>query len=150
MKTGEKCGECTLCCYLLTVPAMNKKAGVLCQACVLKKGCKIYTNRPQECKEFKCAYYQMEKVNISLRPDNCKMIFEKVSDQIFLGTQDPRFEITEVARKQIRQFNLQGFSVIVSHLDKKLDTYLAPNHSKVDIQTEFRQSIKERYGHIHS
>lgn len=143
---ARKCGECTLCCYLLPVASLKKDAGVLCKHCVLTKGCAIYNSRPADCREFRCAYYQMDKVSVDLRPDNCKIIFEKVSDTIFFGTQDPRFEMTQVAKAQIQSFNSQGFSVIISTQDKGRHTYLAKNHTERQIKREVQQFLEGQHG----
>lgn len=141
----NKCDGCTLCCYLLEIPSIKKRAYKLCPDCSLNKGCKIYQSRPQACVNFKCAYYQMDKVSKDLRPDNCKVVFEKVSNTIFFGTQDPRFSITDIAKKQIQSFNQQGFSVIINLLGKK-DIYLAPNHNAQQIKQEFNIFLANNHG----
>lgn len=144
-KTAGDCGSCTLCCYLLPVTDLKKPAGVLCEHCDLAKGCLIYASRPEACRKFRCAYHQMVKVSKDLRPDNCKIIFEKINEHLFFGTQDPRFSLTLYAKKQIDQFNLQGYSVIISTAGKK-DIYLAPHHTGDKIKQEYYQVLKKKYG----
>jgi len=141
----SKCGECTLCCELLKVPSLDKNAGVLCSNCVLTKGCKIYNSRPQECVDFKCAYIQMDKVHVDLRPDNCKVIFEKISDIVFFGTQDPRFDMTDIAKNQIIQFNKQGFSVIITTSGRS-KFYLAKEHTHDETKNELFQFLERKNG----
>jgi len=137
-----ECGECTLCCDLLPIKELNKPANILCEYCELKKGCKIQETKPLECRNFDCAYYQMEKVHIDLRPDNCKVIFEKVSDRVFFGTQDPRFEVTDIAKNQIAAFGNQGISVIlVSSKEKKPAIILAPGHTVQQVMKEFQEYL---------
>ena len=80
----------------------------MCSFC--DKGCTIHDDAPESCKEFECAYYQGGE-NIELRPDKCHVIFEKMSDTLFIGTLDARFEITEIAKGQIRSFLRQGYTV---------------------------------------
>ena len=74
-----ECGGCTLCCKLLNIDWMNSPAGEYCKECEKGVGCKIFDHVPKKCLEFKCAYNQMEKVSIDLRPDNCDVIFERIS-----------------------------------------------------------------------
>ena len=131
-----KCESCTLCCELLHIKSLNKPANVMCNFC--KNGCIIHDtiknkeqNMPEECKLFECAYYQSTKVSIDLRPDNCKIIFEKISDNLFFGTQDPRYEMTDFAKKQILSFVAQGFSVMISSTKYKNPAiYLSKDHNK--------------------
>jgi len=126
------CGECTLCCELFPVPAVNKKANELCKYCVLKKGCSIYNHRPKGCLGFDCAWLQMKKKglnpSVELRPDKCKVIFEKINDKLFFGTQDTRYDLTDAAKGQINSFVKQGFSVILS-FNQVHRYHLAKNHT---------------------
>lgn len=52
------CGECTLCCVVMSVPSLNKPYDKLCKHLILKsnKPCSIYEERPPECREFQCGY----------------------------------------------------------------------------------------------
>ena len=143
----NKCGECTLCCDSLYIPELKKQAGTLCSNCELTKGCKIYNNRPKSCREFKCAYLQMEKVHIDLRPDKCGVIFEMLSDNIFLGTLHSDHEFSDVAKGQINAFRKQGFSVVLSRKDEKLKFYVSEKHNKEEILDEFKKIFKEEWAH---
>jgi hypothetical protein len=87
----------------------------------------------------------MDKVSVQLRPDHCKVVFEKVNDHIFFGTQDHRSDMTAVAKKQIGQFNRQGFSVIINTLNRT-DLFLAPGHTQTQIKQEFNHFVKDRDG----
>lgn len=140
-----RCGECTLCCDLFPVKWLNKPANTKCIHCNL--GCKIHDTKEDECKNFECAYLQFKTAHIDLRPDNCKMIFEKVSDEIFYGLQHPDFEFTDVAKRQVYSFLQQGFSVILkSTKHKELVYHINPKHNKDKIIEEFNKIIKEKYG----
>jgi hypothetical protein len=107
-----KCGECTACCTLLPVTKIKKLAGVVCRH--LKEGkCEINDSKPIECSEFECDYCQTDNASIDLRPDNCKMIFQRMTDKVYVGTLHPGYDITEVARAHITSLNKQGFKVFV-------------------------------------
>lgn len=137
-----ECGECTMCCELLYIKEIEKPANVMCKDCTLLKGCNIYETRPTACRQFNCAYLQMEKVNINMRPDHSKVIFEKVSDRIFFGTVHPKYDMTDFAKGQILAFMNQGFSVIIKSGDFKPSLYLAEGHTSEDIYNEFQTHLK--------
>jgi hypothetical protein len=100
---------------------MNSSSGEWCEECDIGKGCKIYdTTIPEKCKRYQCGYAQMEKIKSSLRPDRCKVIFEKVTDDIFLGLMQPFSQMQDVVKEQVNVFLQQGYSVMLhSHRLKK-------------------------------
>ena len=103
-----------MCCKLLNIEWMDSPAGKNCRECDPGKGCKIYDHAPKKCLEFYCAYNQMADVSINLRPDKCRVIFERVTDDIFIGTVDPNVErLNDDVRGQIQAFLNEGFSVVL-------------------------------------
>lgn len=138
------CGECTLCCDLPEIKWLNKSANTLCNHyCSLNHLCKIHDNIKEECKNFECSYYQMEKCNIDLRPDKCGIMFEMVSDNIFLGTKHPNTKISIVGEKQIDVFLNQGFSIVISEKDKELKFYISNKHDNKEIYNQFKQILNK-------
>ena len=140
-----KCDGCTLCCELLDVPWMNSPAGEICKKCKKGIGCTIYNDAPKDCLDFKCAYNQMEKVSLDLRPDKCGVIFERVTDTIFIGTVDPKREKpNQVVINQISAFLDDGFSVIL--FNKKIKEPIiinAKGKTKQEIWLEFKKLEKK-------
>tara|TARA_R100001244_G_scaffold54618_1_gene47094 strand:- start:632 stop:1186 length:555 start_codon:yes stop_codon:yes gene_type:complete len=80
MEQKNVCGDCSLCCKL--PPIFNKKQddtydfnsqfkqqGEWCVNCSTRKGCDIYEDRPQVCKDFMCFYAQCKKENINLEDE---------------------------------------------------------------------------------
>jgi len=106
-----------MCCMVLPVTSINKKASEWCKFCKIGVGCDIHeTEIPEECKNFECAYYQVN-INPDLRPDKCKIIFEKVDNSIFLGTIHPHYNEaykSNIIQKEIQVFLKSGFSVVFS------------------------------------
>jgi hypothetical protein len=140
------CGGCTLCCELLNIEAVNSPAGELCKHCN-GKGCDIHdTTIPKECSDFCCAYVQMDNVSINLRPDKCKVIFEKITDAIFVGTTDPNIpNLPDVAKRQIHSFLQEGFSVIL--FNQKIKTpfiYTAKNITADKVWEIFKTEARKR------
>jgi len=69
------CGGCTACCKTHGVYELSKDAGIWCPHCEIGKGCKIYSERPTACQEFKCAWL----IGVGApkhRPDKTKIVPE--------------------------------------------------------------------------
>ena len=65
----RECGECTECCTMLEILALNKPKKTPCK--FLNKncgGCGDYDNRPQDCRGFQCAWSE-NILPIDHRPD---------------------------------------------------------------------------------
>jgi len=140
-----KCGECTLCCKLLNIPWMESPINSYCSQCEIGVGCKIQETKDKKCKSFDCSYAQMENVHIDLRPDNCKVIFEKISDEVFFGTQDPNFDVTEIAKGQILSFVGQGYSVILSSTKHKDPVvYLSKDHDIKMVNKQVQEYLNNK------
>ena len=94
-------------------------------------------------------YAQMEKVPVDLRPDNCGIIFDKITNKIIYGILNPEAEASETGKKQIGAFINQGFSVIMASIKEKDNGYfINPAHNKNDIKREFAKHLNKQYGHI--
>jgi hypothetical protein len=104
-----ECGECTLCCFMLAIKELGKPVNTDCIHC--DHGCKIHGNHPKECSEFNCMYIQVTDIDIGLRSDKCKVIFEKMTDDLIIGTLDARHKMTKEAKAQIQAFLDQGYTV---------------------------------------
>jgi len=76
----RKCGDCTLCCKLFEVQALNKPQGVWCSHCDKGKGCKIYETRPEACQKFDCAWLA-GVVPEDLKPNETHVVLTQTSDQ---------------------------------------------------------------------
>jgi len=143
-----ECGDCTLCCEIFPVRWLDKPANSPCTFC--DKGCLIHSEKPQECKDFNCAYAQSGSANIKYRPDKCGIVFEKISDRIFYGTLDPKKQIPDEGRNQIYAFNRQGFSVVLFSFHEKKPAFVVNQDHNVDeIRKEFYghlKKLKSRYG----
>ena len=73
---GRACGDCTMCCKLLAIEALRKPVGAWCAHCDAGKGCRIYDGRPQECRDYYCAYLTWPDVAEAWRPSRSKIILD--------------------------------------------------------------------------
>ncbi len=74
-RVQRSCGGCTACCKSMAIIEINKPAGKWCPHCSIGKGCRVYTERPASCNEFKCEWlkgFGEEKD----RPDHTKIILD--------------------------------------------------------------------------
>ena len=120
---------------------MPSKCGIYCEKCDPGKGCTIHKDRPKECREYQCMWSQMAKVGIKLRPDRCHTIFDRISETTICGMQDPDHKWHPYMTRQIKEFNKQGFSVILR--DKDINyMYMAPGHSRAQVKRDFNDRSK--------
>jgi len=137
----QDCGNCDLCCKFPYIPETDSKSGDYCKYCESGIGCKVYSVRPDLCRIFECCWKQMRLRTEELRPDKCGVMFEKWSDKVIIGSTEK--EISDLIKNQIRYFNREGISIIISDYDKKTRTfYLAKGHTKDSVRKEINDSIK--------
>src|SRR5262245_60474645 len=70
----RSCGSCTLCCKVLAIDEIKKPRNEWCPHCEKSKGCKIYLERPSECRSFECLWLRIEQVPEALKPQKCKVV----------------------------------------------------------------------------
>lgn len=85
----------------------------------------------------------MEKASVKFRPDKCKMIFEKVADDIFLGTAHPDYELTKDAKRQVRALANQGYSVVVQRGTDPLGIVPRQGRSAKSIHREYMEIVRK-------
>ena len=86
--TGRECGTCTLCCKLLPVKTLGKKAGERCQHAKHNKGCAIYARRPFDCKSWGCGWLTDPETAGLHRPDRVHYVIDVVEDFVTLAPND--------------------------------------------------------------
>lgn len=92
---GRSCENCTLCCNVLAIAALDKPRLVWCQHCAVGAGCNIYSARPQECRDFYCAYRYSAHLGEEWRPRDCGIVvnFEAVHNRINVLVEPARARI---------------------------------------------------------
>jgi hypothetical protein len=69
-----------MCCKIMEITDLQKPDGVWCSHCAPGKGCKIYPDRPDECRTFHCGWLLDLNMPDELRPDRSKVVF--AADQV--------------------------------------------------------------------
>jgi hypothetical protein len=135
----QECGGCTFCCLVLEIPDVPSKHNEWCKHCDSGVGCKIYGTHPKGCREFQCAWSQMENVGKELRPDKCGVLFEKATDSVMLAATAGRIE--PIVEGQIIALNREGISVMLyDHKTKTKTLFPARGHTKEFVESEINDS----------
>src|SRR5256714_12397075 len=70
----RECGDCTMCCKIMGITSLAKPPGVWCSHCRPGRGCAIYGQRPQDCRDFVCGYLRMPELDERWKPSVCKFV----------------------------------------------------------------------------
>ena len=71
---GRSCGSCTLCCKVMGIEELNKPVGQWCEHCSPGTGWKIHERKPNQCREFYCAYLLSPHLGEEWKPERSKMV----------------------------------------------------------------------------
>jgi hypothetical protein len=77
---GRVCGTCTLCCKVMVITALNKPYGKWCDHCEPGVGCKIYSDRPDECRTFMCMWLVDARLGPEWKPNKSKIVITNARD----------------------------------------------------------------------
>jgi hypothetical protein len=80
----RQCGDCQLCCRLLPVPPLGKKAGQRCQYQKFGKGCAVYhtAKMPPGCRLWNCRWLVNDDADELSRPDRSHYVIDVMPDFI--------------------------------------------------------------------
>lgn len=86
----RQCGDCQLCCKLLPVPAVTKKANEKCQFQKFKVGCTLYHKPafPVSCAFWNCRWLVNNDTADLPRPDRSHYVIDIVPDIISAKNDD--------------------------------------------------------------
>lgn len=107
----QPCNECQVCCTTCNINELKKLSGTECIHC--DNGCGIYKDRPDSCKEFQCAYTQMDNVSVLMRPDNLGVVFEKLADDLMFGVVNSGHKSFKHMNGQINAFLKSNINVVI-------------------------------------
>lgn len=74
---ARPCGSCTLCCTVMPVSEIGKKAHERCKHLgSAAKRCKVYATRPRSCEVWWCMWSVNHDMPASLRPDYSRVVVD--------------------------------------------------------------------------
>ena len=71
---GRSCAGCTLCCKVLGIDELQKQPGSWCKHFEPASGCRIYDDRPQECRTFNCGYLTNDQFGEEWKPSRSRLV----------------------------------------------------------------------------
>jgi hypothetical protein len=87
---GRQCGSCSMCCKVFAVPVLEKPPGQWCKHCKPGRGCSIWTDRPQFCRDYHCFYMYEARFPDIWRPDRSKFIMNfRATEKRYVVNVDP-------------------------------------------------------------
>src|SRR3954471_19848386 len=91
----RQCGDCQLCCKLLPVPPLRKRAGEKCKHQKFGKGCTVYHTRamPPECGLWNCRWLVGDDTADMPRPDRAHYVIDIMPD--FITVTDNEAGVTQ-------------------------------------------------------
>lgn len=113
-----------MCCKLLGIGELEKPRDIWCTHCDIGKGCKIYSERPESCKVFRCLW--IDGVGVpELWPARSKAVFM----------------ISPLDEKQL-QVNIDiGKNWRGTRIDRAINSYLNMGYNVAIVQGRNRQMI---------
>lgn len=97
---SRQCGSCQLCCKLVPVASLEKRAGDRCRHQRVGKGCAIYASRPVDCRVWSCAWLTEPAAAALTRPDRSHCVVDPMRDVIRVtpkqGDEPIEFEALQV------------------------------------------------------
>lgn len=113
--TNKSCGECGLCCKLLSAPSLGKPPRKWCAHFRRGRGCDIYADRPHECSGFNCGWLLTPQLGDEWRPDRAGFLLHQEAGRILVEVdpslpqawKKPPFEAT------LREWAASGREVLV-------------------------------------
>ena len=86
-------------------------------------------------------WLQMENVGAELRPDKSHIIFDKTSDKTICARQDADYKLSKLVMQQIKEFNKQGYSVVILRDEMKY-VFLTNGHTLGDVKRDIDDRSK--------
>jgi hypothetical protein len=128
---ARACDGCTLCCRVMEAVTLNKPAGVLCEHCIVGKGCGIRETRGQECRHFHCGWLIDGTLGPEWHPETAHIVIAYDQDGArFCAHADPLYPDAWRAEPYYSYLkNLAGVALplgkqVVGFVDKDMTMFL--------------------------
>jgi hypothetical protein len=105
---NKTCGDCTLCCKVMAIEELQKPSSSWCAHCQPGRGCRIYSDRPAECRAFSCLWLINDRLGQHWKPSKSKLVLTMSDDGIEVRC-DPGFP--DAWRKEPFRSEMQGWSL---------------------------------------
>jgi hypothetical protein len=143
----RQCGSCSLCCRLLPVPPLGKKAGERCEHQKFGKGCAVYHTgkMPDDCRIWNCRWLVGDDTADLSRPDRAHYVIDIMPDhitlqdnetgattaiqvvQIWIDPARPNAHRDPALRAYLLRRGEQGIAALVRYDNRRAMTLIPPN-----------------------
>lgn len=123
MESAERsCGECGMCCKLLSAPSLGKPPRKWCTHFRRGKGCDIYEDRPNECRGFNCGWLLTPALPDEWRPDRAGFLLHQDAGRVIVEVDPSTPQAWKKApfETTLRGWAAAGTEVVVLVADKGL------------------------------
>jgi hypothetical protein len=169
---SRHCGGCTLCCKLLPVPPLGKKAGERCQHQRHHKGCAVYRKKgfPAECAAWTCRWLVGDDTADLSRPDRSHYVIDVLPDfvtlrnnetgeaqhvqvvQIWVDPGYPDAHRDPVLRAYLERRGHEGIASIVRWDNERAMVIFPPelsdNHQWNEVESDFRLKKEHTFDEV--
>ena len=119
---GRSCAGCTLCCKIMAVPEYNKPRNQWCGKCDIGRGCKIYADRPQSCRDFRCIYLLDASFAEHWKPSRSHMVLTRYQAKRLCVQVDPDYP--NAWRQEPFYSDLKAWSRLAAHYGTIVAVYV--------------------------
>ena len=122
---GRSCDNCTMCCKIMGITELDKPRNQECPNCDIGKGCKIYADRPQSCRDFHCLYLTDGRLAEHWKPSLSRMLltnYQKSRLCVHVDTDRP-----DAWRKEPYYSDLKRWSLAASRNKGVIAVYVGDN-----------------------
>lgn len=82
----------------------------------------------------------MERVGIEMRPDKCGVIFEKITEDLFIALSDD-VPLKAIVKEQIGRLVCTGYSVALGKVGRQPIIFVGKGRNEEDVN----RTLKEKY-----
>ena len=122
---GRSCAGCTMCCKIMGIAELSKPRNQWCPNCDVGKGCKIYDERPQSCRDFDCIYLLDGTLADHWKPSRSRMVLTRYQAARLCVHVDP--DRPDAWRKEPYYSELKAWSRIAAQTRSMVAVYVGDN-----------------------
>lgn len=147
---SRECGECSLCCKLPSIQALQKPVGEWCRHFKKGVGCGIYSERPECCRVFRCLWLDSDELDDAWFPRRAGLYvgFAAAGNRMFIDV-DPKDPVAwrrEPYYSKIKEWSARALRsgkhvcvyikrrFIVIFPDHEEDLGVVPGHAEIAIE----------------
>jgi len=159
-KPRRQCGDCTLCCTLVPVKEIEKKANTKC-AMQTFKGCRVYGTKrmPWGCQVWNCRWLVRDDTDDQARPDRSHLVIDMMPDfvtmnddlngikvnvpvvQVWIDPKHPDAHKDYDFRNYVSRRGEEGYGVLVRNGNDSATFLLAPTFFNGDPRAQWVEKV---------